>query len=99
MLLISDTLSSAPARFAAEELEKYLNLICKTPPAYTFELIDSTLPLYDAQALKNDPTIKGAFFEALLPLLEGGDPEQREAAALALRYGLAAIDNNDIIDF
>ncbi len=66
---------------------------------YTFELIDSTLPLYDAQALKNDPTIKGAFFEALLPLLEGGDPEQREAAALALRYGLAAIDNNDIIDF
>ena len=66
---------------------------------YTFELIDRTLPLYDAEALKKDPTIKGAFFEALLPLLESGDPEQRETAALALRYGLAAIDNNDVIDF
>ena len=66
---------------------------------YSFELIDHTLPLYDAEALKNDPTIKGAFFEALLPLLESGDPEQRESAALALRYGLAAIDNTDIIDF
>ncbi len=66
---------------------------------YTFELIDRTLPLYDAEVLKNNPSIKGAFFEALLPLLESGDPEQRETAALALRYGLAAIDNNDIIDF
>ncbi len=66
---------------------------------YTFELIDHTLPLYDAEALKNDPTIKGAFFEALLPLLESGDPEQRETAALALRYGLGAIDSADIIDF
>ncbi len=66
---------------------------------YSFELIDHTLPLYDADSLKNDPTIKGAFFEALLPMLEGGDTEQREAAALALRYGLAAIDGNDVIDF
>ena len=66
---------------------------------YSFELIDRTLPLYDAETLKNDPTVKGAFFEALLPLLESSDPEQRETAALALRYGLGAVDNNDIIDF
>ena len=66
---------------------------------YTFELIDHTLPLYDADSLRNDPTIKGAFFEALLPMLEGSDPEQRETAALALRYGLSAIDADDIIDF
>ncbi len=66
---------------------------------YTFELIDLTLPLFDIDKLRNDPTIKGAFFEALLPVLEDSDPEQRKTAALALRYGLAAIDASDIIDF
>lgn len=66
---------------------------------YSFELVDKTLPLFDIDRLKNDPTIKGAFFDALLPLLEGEDREQRETAALALRYGLGAIDGNDIIDF
>lgn len=78
---------------SAQEVEKNIRSL------YTFELIDHTLPLYDAEALKNDPTIKGAFFESLLPLLEGSDPEQRETAAMALRYGLSAIDADDIIDF
>lgn len=66
---------------------------------YTFDLIDHTLPLYDCEALKYDPTIKGAFFEALLPTLENGTAEEREIASLALRYGLSAIDGSDIIDF
>ncbi|MBR5515452.1 MAG: exonuclease SbcCD subunit D [Clostridia bacterium] len=66
---------------------------------YTFDLIDNTLPLYDCEALKYDPTIKGAFFEALLPMLEKGTAEERELAAMALRYGLCAIDGTDIIDF
>lgn len=66
---------------------------------YTFDLIDNTLPLYDCESLKYDPTIKGAFFEALLPMLEKGTAREREIAAMALRYGLSAIDGADIIDF
>lgn len=66
---------------------------------YTFDLIDNTLPLYDCESLKYDPTIKGAFFEALLPMLEKGTAQEREVAAMALRYGLSAIDGADIIDF
>jgi len=66
---------------------------------YTFDLINHTLPLYDCESLKYDPTIKGAFFEALLPMLEKGTAEERELAAMALRYGLCAIDGSDIIDF
>lgn len=66
---------------------------------YTFDLIDNTLPLYDSERLRFDPTIKGAFFEALLPMLENGTAEEREIAAMALRYGLSAIDGADIVDF
>lgn len=66
---------------------------------YSFDLEDHTLPLYDMDKLKNDPTIKGMFFEMLLPLLESSDPEERETAAMALRYGLSAIDSQDVIDF
>lgn len=66
---------------------------------YTLELIDNTLPLYNCDRLRYDPTIKGAFFEAMLPLLENGNTEEREMAAMALRYGLGAIDQNDITDF
>lgn len=68
-------------------------------PLYSFELIDKTLPLFDADKLAGDPTIKGAFFEALLPMLKSADPNERETASAALRYGLGAIDGSDITDF
>jgi len=62
------------------------------------ELSDGTLPLYDEKELKADPTVRGVFFEKLLPKLEEGSPEERETAALALRYGLAALSGNSLTE-
>lgn len=59
---------------------------------FYLETVDRTLPLYDSDALKNDPTIRGAFFRELLPLLENGSPEERADAARALRLGLMALN-------
>lgn len=66
---------------------------------YEFEIVDNTLPLYDSEKLKNDPTIRGAFFNSMLELLDTDNPEEKRIAAQALRYGLAAIDSDNIIDF
>ena len=66
---------------------------------FDLEIIDKTLPLYDYGYLKNDPTIKGAFFEKLLPVLTEGGEAERELAGKALRYGLSAVTGSDIIDF
>ena len=59
---------------------------------FYFEVLDRTLPLYDSDALRSDPTIRGAFFRELLPLLENGSPEERADAARALRLGLMALN-------
>ncbi len=69
------------------------------PGLFLLELLDETVPLYDSERLKSDPTIRGAYYDALLPMLESEDPQIRESAALALRYGLAAIAGTDLIDF
>lgn len=62
----------------------------------SLDIRDGTLPMYDEKQLLADPTIKGAFFEKLLPLLENGSREEREIAALALRFGLNALSGNPI---
>ena len=66
---------------------------------YEFDLIDNTRPLFDAEKLKNDPTIRGAFFNSMLELLVSENEEDKRIASDALRYGLAAIDSENIIDF
>ena len=66
---------------------------------YSFDLVDRTVPLFDAARLKADNTIRGAYFRRLLPALESGTQEEREIAAAALRYGMGALDGADIIDF
>ncbi len=63
---------------------------------FSLELVDRSAPLYDYERLLADPTIKGAFFAELLPLLQSADEEERAKAALALRYGLAAIRGADL---
>ena len=66
---------------------------------YSFELVDSTVPLYDRERLERDMTIRGALYRRLKPALEHGTPDERQRAADALRYGLAALDGNEIVDF
>ncbi|MGI6742636.1 MAG: metallophosphoesterase family protein [Eubacteriales bacterium] len=63
-------------------------------PLFSFELQDFTAPLFDADALRNDKTIRGAFFRALLPKLESDDLKTRAAAREALEYGLRALAGN-----
>ncbi len=66
---------------------------------FYLETEEDWMPLLDYETLKNDISIRGAFFRELLPLLESESEEQRRTAAEALRYGLAALDGNDIVDF
>ena len=64
------------------------------------EIIDRTLPLYDSRMLENDPSIRGALFEKLRPMLESGDPTERETAIMAFRYALIALsggETNDLV--
>lgn len=63
---------------------------------FYIEIEDSTLPLYDAEQLKNDPTIMGAFFSELLPMLENGSAEERRIAAKALRVGISALRGEEL---
>jgi hypothetical protein len=48
--------------------------------------------VYSADELKNDLSIRGAFYRALLPKLESADADERATAADALRIGLLALD-------
>ena len=66
---------------------------------FEFTVIDETSPLYDYNYLQNDPTIRGAFFNKLLPLIRDGTQEEREIAVRALHYGLSALSGSNIIDF
>lgn len=76
-----------------EALRPYL------PSLYSLEIVDRTMPLFDAAALENDPTVKGALYQQLLPALSNGTAEEREIAAMALRYALGALEGAEIIDF
>lgn len=67
------------------------------PQLFLLRLEDSTLPLLDAAQLKNDPTIRGAFYKTLEDMLRSNESD-RELASYALRYGLAAISGSDITD-
>ena len=66
---------------------------------FYMELTNRSVPQVDISSLEHDPTIKGAFYESLLPLFRDTDATQRDIAEKALRYGLAALDGNDIVDF
>lgn len=59
-------------------------------------VVDKTSPLFDFEHLKNDPTIRGVFFNSLLPDINSDDAAVRERAIRALKYGLSALSGNDI---
>ena len=55
-----------------------------------------TIPVSDGNFLKNDITLRGALYRALLPKLTDEDPTVRRRAAKALQIGLCAIDGRAI---
>lgn len=61
-----------------------------------FEVIDETLPIFDAAYLEKDPTMRGAFYRAMLPRLGSADAETRATAAEALRLGFAALSGKEV---
>jgi len=65
---------------------------------FYIEIRDETLPLLDYDALMDDISIRGAFFRELLPKLKSDDAEERRIASAALRYGLAALEGEEIGD-
>lgn len=60
-------------------------------------LRNCTDPLFDPELLASDPTIRGAFFNALLPELNSDEAETANTAKAALRYGLSALRGNNIL--
>lgn len=61
-----------------------------------FEVTDETLPIFDAAYLEKDPSMRGAFYRAMLPRLTATDAETRATAAEALRLGFAALAGKEV---
>ena len=66
---------------------------------FFFELTDGTVPGEDSAELEGDITVKGQFYRELLPLLESENEEEKQIAQAALRYGLSALDGENVVDF
>ena len=66
------------------------------PAPYALEVKDNTLPLYGAEVLKKEGTLLGAFYRKLEPVLVSENPEERETAILALKYGLKALNGREL---
>lgn len=60
------------------------------------EIENETSPVYDAELLENDITLRGALYRQLLPSLNSTDPHTKKVAAEALRIGLASLDGKQI---
>lgn len=56
------------------------------------EIRNETLPIFDAEYLENDITLRGALYRQLLPMLNSPDGDTRRVAIGALRMGLAALE-------
>jgi len=65
---------------------------------FFFELSDGTVAAESAEELMADGTVKGEFYREIAPLFEDG-PESAKLAERALKYGLAALSGNNIVDF
>lgn len=64
------------------------------PLYYDLEITDRTTVLPDGD-LENDPTLRGAFYDALRDELNSDNDAVREQAMTALRIGLAVLDGSD----
>lgn len=64
---------------------------------YSLDVKDETLPTLDEELLAQDVSVRGEFYRTLLKTIREGTEEERKTAVLALRLGLAALDDKPII--
>ncbi len=76
------------------EVERLLDDVSPNAVPYSLTVTDRTMPFFEADYLKNDPSIRGEFYRTLLPALSSHDENERVRAAAALRAGLTALDGN-----
>lgn len=65
---------------------------------FSIEIIDNTVPMAGGDMLADDPTIKGAVYNKLLPKMLEGTPEERETAGRALRLIFDALAGRPFAD-
>lgn len=75
------------------------SLASRTEGLFFFELSDGTVPGEDAGELEGDITVRGQFYRELLPMLESENEDEKQIAQAALRYGLSALDGENLVDF
>lgn len=68
---------------------------CKGSLDY-MEIKDNSLPLAGSDELEKDMTLRGEFYRTLKGKLSSADIEERNTAAMALRIGLAALENKEL---
>ena len=66
---------------------------------FYLEIQNNTIPRVSIEALENDPTIRGAFYEKLKPMLMSDDENEKALAYSALKYGLSALSGNNVVDY
>ena len=73
------------------------NIASKITGLYHVEVIDDTVPLYDADALLEDMSVRGEYFRTLVRKMKEGTAEERRIAVQALRIGLCALEGKPIL--
>ena len=63
----------------------------------SLKLRDRTAPIFGAEYLEQDMSIKGELYRTLLPRLSSSDETERRIAADALRIGLLALEGRAFI--
>lgn len=62
------------------------------------EIVDNTYPHADFSNVENEMTLRGVFYSMMKEYIENNE-EDREVALKALRYGLSALSDRNIVDY
>lgn len=73
------------------------NIASKIEGLYHIEILDDTVPLYDAETLLEDMSVRGEYFRTLVRKMKEGTAEERRIAVQALRIGLCALEGKPIL--
>ena len=73
------------------------NIASKITGLCGIEIKDDTVPLFDAEALMEDISVRGEYFRTLVRKMKEGTAEERRVAVQALRIGLCALEGKPIL--